>query len=79
MVYTCDMLLWQAHALRVRDYETLAQACGGKWWRIFTEVWLVILMLGTLLGSVVQARFPAPYQAVLGPWSCCRLSTPMNE
>lgn len=71
MVYTCDLLLWQAYSLRVRDYETLSQAVGGKWYRIFTEVWLVILMIGTLLGSIVQVRaYLQPHTAPL----TCRLS-----
>ncbi len=38
MIYTCDLLLWQSHRLGTRDYETLSQAIGGKWYRIFTEV-----------------------------------------
>lgn len=54
MIYTCDLLLWQSLCLGMRDYETLAQAVGGRWYRIFVEVWLVILMIGTLISSVVQ-------------------------
>jgi len=56
MIYTSDLLVWQSYCLGVRDYETLSQAVGGKWCRIFTEVWLIILMVGTLLGSIVQVR-----------------------
>ena len=38
MIYTSDLLVWQSYCLGVRDYETLSQAVGGKWYRIFTEV-----------------------------------------
>lgn len=33
-------------------YETLAEWAGGKWWRVFTQVSLILLLWGTLCGGM---------------------------
>ena len=50
MIYTCELLLWQCHKFGTRDYETLSQAVGGKWYRIFTEVGLFSISLWPQFG-----------------------------
>eukprot|EP00898_Chlorokybus_atmophyticus_P002369 jgi/Chlat1/3132/Chrsp21S03361 len=52
--YTCDLLLRQAWKSRQVDYETLAFAVGGKIWRFITEVSIVVLLLGTIIGGILQ-------------------------
>lgn len=53
-VTTCDMLLHQTYKTGARDYESLGYCIGGWPYKIFTEVSVVILLYGTLLGSTVQ-------------------------
>ena len=32
--YTTDLLLWQAHATACHEYELVALAVGGRWWKV---------------------------------------------
>ncbi|OAE35796.1 hypothetical protein AXG93_2138s1030 [Marchantia polymorpha subsp. ruderalis] len=52
--YTCDLLLKQAYATQTYDYETLALMIGGRKWKLVTEISIVILLLGTLIGQTAQ-------------------------
>ncbi|CAM6106707.1 unnamed protein product [Calypogeia fissa] len=52
--YTSDLLLRQAYVTNTFDYENLASVIGGKWWRVVTEISIVILMVGSLVGGFVQ-------------------------
>ncbi|KAG0630426.1 hypothetical protein M758_1G177400 [Ceratodon purpureus] len=52
--YTCDLLLRQAFATGCMDFETLGLAVGGRAWRLTTEISIVVLLLGTITGSIAQ-------------------------
>ncbi|DBA75040.1 TPA: hypothetical protein ACH3X1_010377 [Trebouxia sp. C0004] len=52
--YTCGLLLWQAYNTGMHDYETLSYAVGGGIWKFITEVSIVVLMVGTLVGGITQ-------------------------
>ncbi|KAG6555451.1 hypothetical protein Mapa_002681 [Marchantia paleacea] len=52
--YTCDLLLKQAYATQTYGYETLALMIGGRKWKLVTEISIVILLLGTMVGQTAQ-------------------------
>ncbi|KAL3689246.1 hypothetical protein R1sor_015555 [Riccia sorocarpa] len=52
--YTCDLLLKQAYATATYDYESLCFMIGGRWWKLVTEISIVILLLGSLVGGTAQ-------------------------
>ncbi|CAK9219067.1 unnamed protein product [Sphagnum troendelagicum] len=52
--YTSDMLLRQAHHTGTTDYESLALVTGGRWWKLTTEISIVVLLVGTLVGGIAQ-------------------------
>lgn len=43
----CDPDLASAGAA---DYEQLAHNVGGRWLRLWSEVWVVVLLVGTNIG-----------------------------
>ncbi|KAK9821612.1 hypothetical protein WJX81_007885 [Elliptochloris bilobata] len=53
-VYACELLMDQCTVTGQHDYERLSYAVGGIWWQRFTEVSIVVLMVGTLVGGFVQ-------------------------
>ncbi|KAL2644991.1 hypothetical protein R1flu_012578 [Riccia fluitans] len=52
--YTCDLLLKQAYATQTYDYEGLCFKIGGRWWKLITEMSIVILLLGSIVGGTAQ-------------------------
>ncbi|GAQ87696.1 Amino acid transporter protein [Klebsormidium nitens] len=52
--YTSDMLLRQAYVAEKTDYEDLAYAVGGELWRVVTQLSIIVLMMGTLVGGIEQ-------------------------
>ncbi|GAQ81504.1 Amino acid transporter protein [Klebsormidium nitens] len=53
-LYTCDLLLRQAYVAGKTNYEELAYAVGGEPWLIVTQLSIVVLLVGTLVGGMVQ-------------------------
>ncbi|XP_057861373.1 uncharacterized protein LOC131069823 isoform X2 [Cryptomeria japonica] len=52
--FTCGLLLRQSDALGAHDYESLALAVGGRFYKHFTDFSIIILLFGSLLGSIQQ-------------------------
>ncbi|XP_024515096.1 sodium-coupled neutral amino acid transporter 1 isoform X2 [Selaginella moellendorffii] len=52
--YTCDLLLRQAYCTGALNYESLAFHIGGKWWKLATEISIVVLLIGTIIGNIQQ-------------------------
>lgn len=52
--HTAHMLLYQSYKVGTVDYESLGYAIGGPFWKFITELSIVILMLGTLIGGIAQ-------------------------
>mmetsp|Transcript_4826 Transcript_4826/g.13876 ORF Transcript_4826/g.13876 Transcript_4826/m.13876 type:complete len:470 (+) Transcript_4826:249-1658(+) len=48
---TCYWLLRASHATGHDSYEGVAEAIGGKRWKVATQVSLVVLLLGTMCGD----------------------------
>lgn len=53
-IYTVELLMAQASATGMHDYGTLSKAVGGYWYKLFTEVCIVIMFIGSIVGGVVQ-------------------------
>ncbi|PSC70040.1 Amino acid transporter isoform A [Micractinium conductrix] len=53
-VFTCKLLLQGAVATGAADYEQLAHNVGGRWLRLWSEVWVVVLLVGTNIGAIIQ-------------------------
>lgn len=53
-VFTCRLLLRGAVSTGASDYEQLAFAVGGFWVRLWTEIWIVALLVGTNIGAIIQ-------------------------
>ncbi|CAL8465153.1 g4688 [Coccomyxa elongata] len=53
-IYTVELLMSQATATGMHDYETLSLAVGGFWYKLFVEICIVILFLGSIIGGIVQ-------------------------
>ncbi|KAL4457628.1 hypothetical protein ABPG75_012493 [Micractinium tetrahymenae] len=53
-VFTCKLLLRGAVSTGSADYEQLANAVGGKWLQLWAEVWIVVLLIGTNIGGIIQ-------------------------
>lgn len=53
-VYTCRLLLRGATSTGASDYEQLAFAIGGFWARLWSEIWIVLLLVGTNIGAIIQ-------------------------
>ncbi|EFJ10351.1 hypothetical protein SELMODRAFT_427308 [Selaginella moellendorffii] len=51
--FTVASSLDEYHKL-ILDYESLAFHIGGKWWKLATEISIVILLIGTIVGSIQQ-------------------------
>lgn len=52
--YTCDILLHAARITGARDYEGLAFAVGGKPFRATVEAFVLLLLYGSMVGTLVQ-------------------------
>ncbi|KAJ7298881.1 hypothetical protein O6H91_11G105900 [Diphasiastrum complanatum] len=52
--YTCDLLLRQTFKTGATDYESLAFLVGGRWWKLVTEISIVVLLVGSLVGGIQQ-------------------------
>lgn len=52
--YTCDILLHAARITGARDYEGLAFAVGGKPFRATMEAFVLLLLYGSMVGTLVQ-------------------------
>lgn len=50
-IVTCLLLLRVAHITGHDSYEGVAEAIGGKSWKVLTQLSLVVLLLGTLCGD----------------------------
>lgn len=53
-VFTSGLLLRGAVSVGASDYEQLAAAVGGPWLRLWSEIWIVILLFGTNMGAIIQ-------------------------
>mmetsp|Transcript_12290 Transcript_12290/g.36966 ORF Transcript_12290/g.36966 Transcript_12290/m.36966 type:complete len:541 (-) Transcript_12290:2518-4140(-) len=52
--YTSDLLIRQCQKTGTTDYDTLTYAVGGPIWRFISQVGIVVLLLGTLIGGIIQ-------------------------
>lgn len=66
-VYTCKLLLDGAVATGAADFEQLAFAVGGFWMRLWSEVWIVVLLFGTNMGGWAQDPLLWRAVALVGP------------
>eukprot|EP00884_Botryococcus_braunii_P008338 jgi/Botrbrau1/17505/Bobra.0054s0081.1 len=53
-LYTAELLLHQAYMTGQSDLETLCLVVGGKWWKKFTEISILVLLIGSIVGAVVM-------------------------
>ncbi|CAL5226106.1 g8923 [Coccomyxa viridis] len=53
-IYTVELLIAQATVTGMRDYGALSKAIGGYWYKLFTEICIVIMFLGSIIGGLVQ-------------------------
>jgi sodium-coupled neutral amino acid transporter 10 len=53
-VFTCKLLLRSAVSTGTSDYEGLSAAVGGPWLKLWTGIWIVVLLIGTNIGAIIQ-------------------------
>lgn len=66
-VYTCKLLLRGAVTTGAVDYEGLSHAVGGTLFKLWSEFWIMILLLGTNMGALIQLGEGASF-AISNQW-----------
>lgn len=63
-IYTNDILLWQAHAVRRHDYETLAEAVGGRLWKVGECIAAMIVRVAITSSQLAHILSSVPFASI---------------